>query len=418
MVQLLSEVETKVSKSFRASDPAKALAGRFVAIAGRLDSWNKKDVQSLIRGQGATIVEGGDDRVDLLLVGSDDWPLSLEPSVCDALVGRANRGDLEVVNEIQLLERLGLVDESAQVRQLYTPTMLANLLDVPTATIRRWHRQGLLTAVREVHRLPYFDFQEVISARRIAQLLAAGVSAAEIERKLKQLAALFPDVDRPLAQLAIIVKGRSILLRNDEGLVDSRGQRHFDFADDECTDQESDVDSRHPCVPTISLFDHVELNNPLSMEDVVRQAVQLEANGYLEDAINSYRSALLMEQGRPDLHFLLAELLYRCGETAAARERYFMALELDEDYVEARANLGCVLAEGGQTELAIAAFEGALARHPEYADVLFHLARTLDDVGREDDSLVIWRRFLAIAPDSPWATEARDRLGIADDGRE
>ena len=35
-----------------------------------------------------------------------------------------------------------------------------------------------------------------------------------------------------------------------------------------------------------------------------------------------------------------------------------MAIELDEDYVEARANLGCVLAEWGQRELAIAAFEG------------------------------------------------------------
>ena len=63
-----------------------------------------------------------------------------------------------------------------------------------------------------------------------------------------------------------------------------------------------------------------------------------------------------------------------------------MAVELDEDYVEARANLGCVLAETGQRELAVAAFEGALRYHPDYADVHYHLARTLDELHRRDEA--------------------------------
>ena len=84
-----------------------------------------------------------------------------------------------------------------------------------------------------------------------------------------------------------------------------------------------------------------------------------------------------------------------------------MAVELDEDYVEARANLGCVLAETGQRELAVAAFEGALRYHPDYADVHYHLARTLDELHRRDEAESHWRAFLAQAPDSPWAEEAR-----------
>jgi tetratricopeptide (TPR) repeat protein len=90
-----------------------------------------------------------------------------------------------------------------------------------------------------------------------------------------------------------------------------------------------------------------------------------------------------------------------------------MAVELDEDYVEARANLGCVLAESGQTELAAAAFEGALAIHPEYPDAHYHLARTLDELGRAGEADSHWRRFLALAPDSPWACEARERLELS-----
>jgi tetratricopeptide (TPR) repeat protein len=101
------------------------------------------------------------------------------------------------------------------------------------------------------------------------------------------------------------------------------------------------------------------------------------------------------------------------GDLGAARERYYMAIELDEDYVEARANLGCVLAETQQHDLAAAAFTGALAYHPDYADAHYHLARTLDELGRRDEAEVHWRAFLDLTVDSPWALAATQRLGEA-----
>ena len=103
--------------------------------------------------------------------------------------------------------------------------------------------------------------------------------------------------------------------------------------------------------------------------------------------------------------FQLAELLYRIGDLHAARERYYMAIELDEDYVEARANLGCVLVELGQRDLAIAAFEGALSLHADYADVHYHLARTLDvsisSLFRAQDFRTISPRWLSSSPPMP-----------------
>ncbi len=106
----------------------------------------------------------------------------------------------------------------------------------------------------------------------------------------------------------------------------------------------------------------------------------------------------------------MAELLYRLGDLGGARERYFITIELDEDYVEARANLGCVLAETGRPDLAVAAFHGALVYHPDYADVHYQLARTLDELGRRQEAETHWRAFLDLAPDSPWADQARRRL--------
>ena len=78
--------------------------------------------------------------------------------------------------------------------------------------------------------------------------------------------------------------------------------------------------------------------------------------------------------------------------------------------VEARANLGCVLAECGQIDLAIAAFEGALDQYPDYADVHFHLARVLDDANEVGKAVEHWQRFIELAPASPWAEEAQHRL--------
>ena len=90
----------------------------------------------------------------------------------DAQRVAVGEGRLEVLTETQFWERLGLVDTQQSVQRLYTPRMLADLLDVPVNIIRRWHRRGLIVPARVVHRLPYFDFQEVSTARQLARLLA------------------------------------------------------------------------------------------------------------------------------------------------------------------------------------------------------------------------------------------------------
>jgi tetratricopeptide (TPR) repeat protein len=73
-------------------------------------------------------------------------------------------------------------------------------------------------------------------------------------------------------------------------------------------------------------------------------------------------------------------------------------------------NLGCVLSEMGQEELAASAFAGAIEAHEPYADAHFHLARTLDELGRASEATAHWLRFAELAPHSPWIDEARERL--------
>ena len=392
-------------------DNVQVLQGKRVVLLGKLASMAKREAAQLVRRHGATVVDRPDPSVHLAVVGEQELAVpgadGLDEWFDEPTRRAADAGTLEVITETQLWQRLGLVDPQQDVQRLYTPAMLAELLGVPVAIIRRWRRRGLIVPVREVRRLPYFDFQEVATARRLAELLAAGVSPRAIEKKLEALARYLPGVGRPLAQLSIIIRGKEILLRQGDGLLEPGGQLRFDF-DALPSDRQPD---ELPEGPTLSLPQARAHEASTSPEAMCRAAEELEEDGQLAAAAEMYRAAMAAGGPNAEICFQVAELLYRQGDLAGARERYYMAVELDEDYVEARANLGCVLAEMGQAELAAAAFEGALAYHPGYADVHYQLARTLDETGRRDEAEAHWRAFLELAPQNPWAEEARSRLG-------
>lgn len=378
------------------NDSAGVLEGHRLVFVGKLASMARREGAQLTRQHGAVVLEKPDASTTLVVVGENEFPLPESGDqndwFDDVTRQRIEAGAIEVITETQLWQRLGLVDSQHNIHRLYTPAMLADLLRVPVAVIRRWHRRGLIKPSREVRRLPYFDFQEVATARRLAELLAAGASPRTMERQLAAFARYLPDVARPLAQLSVIVEGREILLRQGDGLLEPGGQRRFDF----------DAPQSEPAPPQAV---------PTSPAQMAALAAELEEDGQLAAAADMYRAAMAAGGPKAETCFQVAELLYRLGDLSGARERYYMAIELDEDYVEARANLGCVLAETGQGELAVAAFEGALCYHSDYADVHYHLARLLDDLGRRDEAEAHWRAFLVQAPDSPWAEEARRRVG-------
>ena len=388
------------------------LSGRKIAFAGKLGGMTRREAIQLARRCAGTPVAVDDSDVDLIVIGADELPLDedvlLEPSVREA----AAQGQLEIISETELWQRLGLVDEFADrdIRRLYTPAMLADLLGVPVTVIRRWHRRGLIVPAREVNRLPYFDFQEVSTARHLAQLVSSGASPAAIERKLEQLSRFLPEADRPMTQLGVIIEGRDILLRQGEGLIEPGGQLRIDFDTQEKFCDSPTTEAGSPAVLSFEDF----VGQIATAEELLKCAAAAEERGELAIATSLYRAALAAEGPRPEICFQLAEVLYLQGNIEAALERYYMAVELDENYVEARANLGCVLAESGDLELALAAFRGTLLSHHDYPDVHYHLARTLDELGDRDEAESHWRIFRDLAPDSPWAEEASRRLNCSD----
>ncbi|MCO8125137.1 tetratricopeptide repeat protein [Stieleria sp. TO1_6] len=424
--------ETDVMDAVEPGQPYQQLhpvAGKRVALVGRLGSMNRREATNLLQSFQAIVVElprnaAASDladspsrlAIDWIVIGAEQPPLSQHELLPPNLIQRAARGEMEILHETELWERLGLFDDQQPVRRYHTPAMLADLLQVSVRVIRRWHRRGLITPVVTLHKLPYFDYAEVATARRLAGWIAAGASPATIESRLVELIEVLPNIRRPLDQLSILVEGKQVLLRQGGGLIEPGGQMRFDFDALETPSQPAESDSnrghdviafQHPDDPPM-----VSVVGQFDQDELLIAAYEAEDDDDLETAVAMYHTILARDGARADISFQIGELLYRMNHLFAARERFYTAIELDPDFVEARASLGAVLAELGQNELAIAALRGALSMHDDYADVHYMLGKTLDKVGEGSESLRHWERILELAPESPWAAEAKERLGL------
>ena len=411
---------------------ASPVTNRRVAFVGKLGGVNRKEARRVVRRLGGTMVERMDPTVDLIVIGADA-PAFTQPDELqeDWIRDAIDQQRITVHTETQFWQMVGVVEPEMDVSQFYTPAMLADLLAVPISAIRRWHRRGLITPTRQVKKLPYFDFQEVASARRIAAMVASSANPTSIEKQLSKLAQQFPNLQRPLSQLSLSVDGKDVLLRREVGLAEPNGQRRFDFGQNDprlgganAGVGDSDGHASGTTAPdapaTISIAEakqdwnqSPDANTPpiTSKYEFLRMALELEDAGETRSAIEVYRAMSLAHGPTADVSFRIAELLYQVNDLQGARERYFMAVEFDETFVEARANLGCVLVELEQFDLAISSFEGALDHHSDYPDVHFHLARLLDELGRREQAETHWQKFLALTPSGPWAEEARQRIG-------
>lgn len=460
------------------------LNGKTVRIYGPLQSMPLREAAKLICEHGGEVLptSGSSESVpaDWIIIGenqnvfNDSLSRETPEWLTDQLREDIECGLTHIATETQLLQRLfPSDDQSKDLTALYTPMMLAELLHVTVSDVRRWYQRGLIAPVRVIQRLPYFNLEEVFSARRLSLLLQNGVKHPSIEKKLRALRKLNPSVLPMLSGNDLVIQGKNVFLRQNDRLLESSGQMVLDF--DELEDEKEEVlDSRvmdqipgrvedftrfnsekgredlllfddwddseetdeedfgeeetvkeetvkeetqkknSPWTRSAALLDHLNEHEEerISIERMRAGAFALEEAGKLAEAEEMWRNVLLAAGANAGDAFQLGDLLLREGHLEAARERFSMAIEMDEDFVEARASLGCVLGEMGEIQLAIAALQGALAYHPDYAEAYYHLARFLEMDGQKEKACESYKKFLELVKekDSFWGKEAQKRV--------
>jgi tetratricopeptide (TPR) repeat protein len=386
------------------------LRGEKVAFTGTLASMTHKQAAERVGEHGGEAVANVSQSTTLLVIGEEGWPLEADGRISvkleQAQQWRERGSSIRFLSESEWLQALGLESPAQRQTQLYTPAMLSQILKMSVHEIRRWERLGLIRAVKRVFRLPYFDFREVSEARRLSELVGSGVPIERIVDGFKRLNALKP-MQRTLDQLQILASDHRLLYRDSTGLVDSvTGQRLLEF------EPEQSLEDSEPDIATLQMPSPLPVHR--TPAEWRHEGCRLADDHELAAAVDAFRQALAAEPGDSTTHYHLAEALYRLGNRQGAIERYYAAVELDREFIEAWTQLGCVLAEIAECEAAINAFQAALETHPDFPDAHFHLAEALRHSGRHGDAQSHWEIYLQFDQHGPWAETARQRLGITE----
>ncbi|MAG92192.1 MAG: GlcNAc transferase [Planctomycetaceae bacterium] len=397
------------------SSDSPCLQGESVTFTGTLASMTHQQACEHVEQRGGTATPHASRATTMLVIGEEGWPLETdgrESVKLQQVTQWQHEGiGVRIVTESDWLYLIGLRDKETDAVRLYTPAMLSQMLGLSVSLIRRWDRIGLIQPVKRVFRLPYFDFEEVANARRLTELLEAGVSRTEVEKSLTNLAPHLGTGDRSLTQLEILTRDAHIVVRDDRGLLEpASGQRVFDF---EPTETGSTDDARD----TISLTEPVETEpdfDSFTADDWYVQGCQLLDDSEADAAAEAFRLCLMERSQDAEASFHLAEALYRVGNLEGALERYHVAVEVDNEYIEAWTQLGCLHSEAGRPTAALEAFEIALRIHPEFPDALLHKADVLTQLGRETEAIPLWQAYLQYDQQGPWAGVARQKLEDAE----
>jgi tetratricopeptide (TPR) repeat protein len=117
------------------------------------------------------------------------------------------------------------------------------------------------------------------------------------------------------------------------------------------------------------------------------------------------RAFRIQPKHRTDLSYQLAFARANAdlGKVDEALAAYKEAAELDPENVEAQAGIGWALLESGDFPKAESQLRAAITLDPNYASPYGILGKLLRDLGRDDESISLWERHVALTPEDSYA---------------
>ena len=136
--------------------------------------------------------------------------------------------------------------------------------------------------------------------------------------------------------------------------------------------------------------------------------VCLKANGKLEMAAQSFKSAINLKPDFADAHYNLALTHQELNHLDDAVKSYQETLTIQSDYAKAHNNLGIIYNELGQNNDAIKSYKEALSLQPDFVDALNNLGNIQTELGKLDEAIKSYNQALEIEPNH---IEVHNNLG-------
>jgi tetratricopeptide (TPR) repeat protein len=279
------------------------------------------------------------------------------------------------------------------MKRLFDQRQVSKLAGISESQVRYWDRVRLIPCVERQKGKLFFDFQALVAFRTVKALLDQGASLRKIRKCLAQVRHLLPDLEQPLSEVRVAVRGEQIIFGKDNQTFTPEGQLLIKF---EAGDGSAPPGAVDPA------------------EDLFFQGLEGEQLGEWDQAREKYEAALHLRPDYPDALVNLGNLLQRLGLAPAAEWANRKALYVNPDHPEANYNLAHLLEERGDLDNALLFYRKAIHEDPECADALFSLGRVLEKRGDLEGAKKHWRQYLLLEPGSEWAAYIRQRLGEED----
>jgi tetratricopeptide (TPR) repeat protein len=378
-----------------------------VSFTGRMLAISRRDAIEQVRRRGGVVTTGVSRRTTLLVVGAGGWPIRADGSVSRTLrraeAMNAAGARIRIAPERLFLELVGLEERAPRLRKTYTFDQVLDLLGLDATTLRRWEALGLIRS--EEGR---YDFPDIVALRTIAELIGRGVAPATIARSVRGLAAVLPDVQRPLAQLRLVESSGELLAEIGDALIAPDGQLVIDFGGAAAAADRAPARGAAPIVLGVAGGWHDA--GSAGADEWFERGAALEEEDRLDEAAGAYERAIELRPRFAAAHFNLGNVLRALDRAEAAAERFRAAAAHDRDMAAAWYNLADVQEELGRPLDAIESLRRAVEIAPDYADAHYNLAMCLASVGRAAEARAHFERYLRLDPRSVWADVAREKL--------
>jgi tetratricopeptide (TPR) repeat protein len=262
--------------------------------------------------------------------------------------------------------------------KVYSSRDVASLLGMSVPQVRAQARAGFLRPERGPRRAYRFSFQDLVLLRTAKALSEARIPSVRIHRALRRLTRQLPR-GRSLTEIRIVAESGRVVVRDGASTWNPEsGQLQMDFKVSRLANKVTPLARR-------AARESREVGNHTA-DHWYDLGIDLEA-GAPAEARDAYERALAIDPRHADAHVNLGRLLYEQNEVDLAVSHYRKALTLKRNHSTAAFNLGVALEDLGRSNEAIDAYRRAVEIDPYFADAHFNLAKLFEKAGKKSAAI-------------------------------